>query len=405
MSQNATYAGPEWARWLDSMEGVPEWPPPKPAAQPTTGWRPRVLQRFERLGELAPGVVLAFVLAVVGERLAYWLGTSVLGFAHSPVGAVPVAVLLGLLVRNLIGLPAVYEPGLKVCIRFLLRAGIVLLGLRLSLGAISVVGLAALPVIAVCIGSALVAAGYLGRLFRLPRRLAGLIAVGTSICGVSAIVAAAAAIEAEDDEVSYAVACVTLFGLVALFTYPFFAFWAFGDPQLAGIFLGTAIHDTAQVSGAGLIYQQQYDAPDALNAATVTKLIRNTCMAAVIPLLAVAYVRSAAARKRARVSWHLAIPLFVPLFLLAAAVRTVGDLGDRPFGLVSPDVWADGLKMADQLSLWCLALAMVAVGLGTGLAKLRTLGLRPFAAGLATAVLVGGVSFGLLTLARWLGWV
>jgi uncharacterized integral membrane protein (TIGR00698 family) len=250
----------------------------------------------------------------------------------------------------------------------------------------------------------LVAAGWLGRLFHLPRRLAGLIAVGTSICGVSAIVAAAAAIEAEDDEVSYAVACVTLFGLLALFTYPFFAFWALGaDPQLAGIFLGTAIHDTAQVSGAGLIYQQQYDAPDALNAATVTKLIRNTCMAAVIPLLAIVYVRSS--KKRARVNWHLAIPLFVPLFLLAAAARTVGDLGDRPFGLMSQEIWKDGLRAADWLSLWCLALAMVAVGLGTGLAKLRSLGLRPFAVGLATALLVGGVSLGLLTLARMLGWV
>jgi uncharacterized integral membrane protein (TIGR00698 family) len=407
MPQEATYAGPEWARWLDSMEGVPEWPPPKPApAAPPTGWQPSLAKRFERLGELAPGVVLALLLAVAGERLAAWLGTAVLGFTNSPVGAVPVAVLLGLIVRNVIGLPAVYEPGLKVCVRFLLRLGIVLLGLRLSLGAVSVVGLAALPVIAACIGSALVAAGWLGRVFRLPRRLAGLIAVGTSICGVSAIVAAAAAIEAEDDEVSYAVACVTLFGLVALLVYPFFAFWAFaGDAQLAGIFLGTAIHDTAQVSGAGLIYQQQYDAPEALNAGTVTKLLRNTCMAAVIPVLAVMYVRSAAATKRVRVNWHLAIPLFVPAFVAAAALRTVGDLGERPFGFLSKETWAQGLKTADQLSLWCLALAMVAVGLGTGLGKLRTLGLRPFAVGLATALLVGGVSFGLLKMAQVFKWM
>jgi uncharacterized integral membrane protein (TIGR00698 family) len=400
-----TYAGPEWARWLDSMEGVPEWPAPAARKAPP-GWQQQVARRFERLGELAPGVVLAAGLAVAGERVASWVGTSVLGFEHSPVSAVPVAVLLGLVVRNLIGLPAVYEPGLKLCIRFLLRFGIVLLGLRLSLGAVSLVGLAALPVIVVCIASAIVAAWWLGRLLGLPRRLAGLIAVGTSICGVSAIVAAAAAIEAEDDEVSYAVACVTLFGLLALFTYPFFAFWACGgDAPMAGIFLGTAIHDTAQVSGAGLIYQEQYNAPDALNYATVTKLVRNSCMAAVIPLLAVAYVRHAHGPKRTRVSWHQAIPLFVPLFVLAAAVRTVGDVGARPFGLIGTDAWSDLLKAADRLSLWCLALAMVAVGLGTGLAKLRTLGLKPLAVGLATALLVGGVSLGLLSIAHALGWV
>jgi uncharacterized integral membrane protein (TIGR00698 family) len=400
-----TYAGPEWARWLDSMEGVPEWPPPAARKAPP-GWQQRITERFERLGEFAPGIVLAAGLAIAGERVAHWVGTSILGFEHSPLNAVPVAVVLGLLVRNVIGLPAVYEPGLKLCIRFLLRFGIVLLGLRLSLGAISLVGLAALPVIVICIASAIVMAWWLGRLLGLPRRLTGLIAVGTSICGVSAIVAAAAAIEAEDDEVSYAVACVTLFGLLALITYPFFAFWACGgDAQMAGIFLGTAIHDTAQVSGAGLIYQEQYSAPDALSAATVTKLVRNACMAAVIPLLAVAYVRHTHDKKRARVNWHQAIPLFVPLFVLAAAVRTVGDLGNRPFGLMSEGTWADFLKAADRLSLWCLALAMVAVGLGTGLAKLRTLGLKPFAVGLATALLVGGVSLGLLSIAHALGWV
>jgi uncharacterized integral membrane protein (TIGR00698 family) len=400
-----TYAGPEWARWLDSMEGVPEWPAPAARKAPP-GWQKRVGRSFERLGEFAPGMALALGLAVAGERLAHWFGTTVLRFGHSPISAVPVAVLLGLLVRNTVGLPAVYEPGLKVCVRFLLRVGIVLLGLRLSLGAVSLVGLVALPIIVACIASALVVVSWLGRVVRLPRRLAILIAVGTSICGVSAIVAAAATIDAQDDEVSYAVACITLFGLLALFTYPFFAFWACGgDAQTAGIFLGTAIHDTAQVAGAGLIYQQQYDAPEALNNAAVTKLVRNTCMAAVIPLIAIAYLRTKQERKAGRMSWHQAVPLFVPAFVVAAAVRTVGDLGGRPFGVLSGETWREWLSAADRLSGWFLALAMVAVGLGTGLGKLRNLGLKPFGVGLAAAVLVGGVSLGLLTIARTLGWV
>ena len=328
MPTETTYAGPEWARWLDSMEGVPEWPPPAARKAPT-GRQQKVIKAFERLGEFVPGVALALGLAFLGEWIAFWFGTRVLGFSHSPISAVPVAVLLGLLVRNVIGLPAIYEPGLKFSVRFLLRVGIVLLGLRLSLAAVSLVGLAALPVIVACIACAIVAAWWLGRVLHLPRRLAALIAVGTSICGVSAIVAAAAAIEAEDDEVSYAVACVTLFGLLALFGYPFFAYWAFAEQHpFAGIFLGTAIHDTAQVAGAGLIYEQQYDAPEALNYATVTKLVRNACMAAVIPLLAIAYHRSGT-RRKSKLSWHQAVPFFVIAFVIAAAVRTVGDLGDR----------------------------------------------------------------------------
>src|SRR5207248_11402201 len=187
-----------------------------------------------------------------------------------------------------------------------------LLGLRLSLGAVGGGGLTALPVVAACIVAALVGATWLGRVLDLPRRLSALIAVGTSICGVSAIVAAAAAIEAEDDEVSYAVACITLFGLVALFGYPFFAHAVFAEqPQLAGIFLGTAIHDTAQVAGAGLIYEQQFNAPEALNTAAVTKLMRNLCMVGVIPLVSVLYHRSARGRERGRQKWHALVPLFV----------------------------------------------------------------------------------------------
>jgi uncharacterized integral membrane protein (TIGR00698 family) len=397
----ATDAGPDWARWLDSMEGVPEW---VPVRKPPTGVHPRAAKAFERVGELAPGVVLALVLGVAGAWLATWFGTAVLGFNHSPISAVPVAVLLGLIVRNAIGLPAVYEPGLKLCVRTLLRVGIVLLGLRLSLVVAGQVGLVAFPIILACIASALIAAIWLGRVLHLPERLATLIAVGTSICGVSAIGATAAVIDAEDDEVSYAVACVTLFGLLALFGYPFFAVYAFGgDPRAAGIFLGSAIHDTAQVAGAGLIYRQQYDAPEALDAALVTKLLRNACMAAVIPLLAILHHRSGS-RAKGKVSWAQAVPLFVPAFLAAACVRSVGDLGERPFGLLTKDSWTGILKGADWLSGWCLALAMVAVGLGTGLANLRKLGVRPFLVGLAAAVLVGAVSLGLLTAARLAGW-
>src|SRR5262249_4818219 len=155
---------------------------------------------------------LALALAFAGLRGANWLGTSVLGFAHSPISAIMVALLLGLAIRNAIGLPAIYEHGLKFCLRAVLRLGIMLLGLRLSLAAVGEIGLVGLPIILGCIATALVMVTRINRALGLPRRLGSLIAVGTSICGVSAIVATGPAIDAEEDEVSYAVACVTLFG-------------------------------------------------------------------------------------------------------------------------------------------------------------------------------------------------
>ena len=94
----------------------------------------------------------------------------------------------------------------------------------------------------------------IGRWLKLPSRLATLIAVGTSICGVSAIVATGPAIEAEDEEVAYAVATITIFGILATFLYPYLAHALFGqNATAAGLFIGTSIHDTSQVTGAALI--------------------------------------------------------------------------------------------------------------------------------------------------------
>jgi uncharacterized integral membrane protein (TIGR00698 family) len=398
------YHDPQLARWLGSMEGVPDWPEPVEAPVERalrTRLQNQLNQVFGWLGGLCPGVTLALGLAFVGLKGARWLGTSLLGFAHSPISAIMVALLLGLAIRNAIGLPGVYEGGLKFCLRHVLRLGIMLLGLRLSLAAVGQIGVAGLPIIAGCIAAALVLVTWINRILGLPRRLGSLIAVGTSICGVSAIVATGPVVDAEEDEVSYAVACVTLFGLLALFCYPFLAHVLFrGDARMAGLFLGTAIHDTAQVAGAGLMYRQQYGAPEALETAAVVKLVRNLFMAGVIPLMAMLYRRgdSAASMRNARPKWHQVVPLFVLGFLAMAAVRSLGDLGARPFLVLDKGQWARFLEAADVASGWCLATAMAGVGLGTGLAKLRVLGWRPLCVGLAAAALVGGVSFGLIIL-------
>jgi uncharacterized integral membrane protein (TIGR00698 family) len=401
MSQSDIYHDPQLAHWLGSMEGVPDWPEPGEApgeAARRSTLQNRLNQVFAWVGSLCPGLALAAGLAFVGIRGSEWLGTSVLGYTHSPISAIMVALVLGLAIRNAIGLPAVYEGGLKFCLRGVLRLGIMLLGLRLSLVAVGQLGLTGLPIILGCIASALVLVTWIGRAFGLRRRLGSLIAVGTSICGVSAIVATAPVVDAEEDEVSYAVACVTLFGLIALFTYPFLAHWLFaGDARRAGIFLGTSIHDTAQVAGAGLMYRQRYGAPEALDAATVVKLVRNVCMAGVIPLMALLYHRRGeGVSKSARPSWHQVVPLFVLGFVTLAAVRSLGDLGNRAFLVIDRPSWKAFLADADTVSGWCLATAMAGVGLGTGLAKLRVLGWKPLCVGLAAAALVGGVSFGLI---------
>jgi uncharacterized membrane protein YadS len=134
--------------------------------------------------------------------------------------------------------------------------------------------------------------------------------------------------------------------------------------------------------------------------AAVVKLVRNLFMAGVIPLMALLYHGGGdpATASQTRPPWHQAIPLFVVGFLAMGAVRSVGDLGARPFLMLDRDTWRQFLGSSDTASGWCLATAMAGVGLGTGLARLRILGWRPLCVGLAAAALVGSVSFGLITL-------
>lgn len=397
------YENPSLATWVDSMEGLPEWvdPAESPAEQAARSpWQAAGHRGFEALGGAVPGLVLAVALAVVGTLGADWLGVRVLGFDKTPISPILIAIAFGLLIRNTIGLPSVYEPGLALALKRILRIGVALLGIRLSLTAAGAIGLVAVPIVVACIASALVVVTWVNRALGLPGRLGTLIACGTAICGNTAIVATAPIIGARDDEVSYAVGCVTVFGLMALIGYPYLAQWLFaGDAQLSGLFLGTAIHDTAQVAGAGLVYLQQFGTDEALNTATVTKLVRNLFMLVVIPLVAVLHHRSEAVAGGARLPLRQAVPLFVLGFVAMTAVRTLGDVVAADSTWLSADAWEGFIGAIGHVSGWCLIVAMASVGLGTSLRRLKTLGLRPLAVGLAAAALLGVVSYAMI------GWV
>jgi uncharacterized integral membrane protein (TIGR00698 family) len=233
------------------------------------------------------GFLLALVLAAAGELLASSLAPA-LGLQPGSISGIMMAILLGILVNNLFTLPAAVRPGIRFSVVRVLRLGIVLLGIRLSIVEAGAIGLNSMPIIVGTVLAALAIVTYVSRRVGLGDRLGTLIAVGTSICGASAIVATAPAIGARDDETAYAVACITLFGVAAMLVYPFTAHWLFGmDSFRSGMFIGTAVHETAQVAGAGLVYQQYFGDQAVLDVATVTKLVRNLSMLLVIPLMAV----------------------------------------------------------------------------------------------------------------------
>jgi uncharacterized integral membrane protein (TIGR00698 family) len=339
------------------------------------------------------GLALALAVSVAGAHSAEWLGTSLLGFERSPISAIMMAIVLGMIFANSVVLPPSMMEGLRFCSGTVLRTGIMLLGIRLSLASAGKNALLATPFVAVAIAVGLITVAAMGRRMGVRRPLAGLIAVGTAICGATAIVATAPLIRPKEEEVGYAIACVTVFGLAAMFIYPVLGHYLFpAEPGLAGLFLGTSIHETAQVAGAGMMYQAQYDAPVALDIATVTKLVRNLFMIVVIPLVGVLYAEEHLEDTHPRRGWLRLVPWFIVGFAAMSALRTTGEFGTRPFGVLAPAQWDAVVGFLQSAAEYLLLLAMAAVGLTSRLSSMRQIGPKPFLLGLFAAAVVGGVS-------------
>jgi uncharacterized integral membrane protein (TIGR00698 family) len=366
----------------------------------------RALQRTLTPGLLwarqaLPGICIAMVLAIAARTLAQQLATGSAGLPKFPLSPVMCAVVLGMLWRNSVGVPAWATAGLNWTMHRLLRVGIALVGLRLTLAGATAIAASALPVALLCLAVALLGGWAVARTIGVPRRLGYLLALGTAVCGCTAVVAMSPVIRARHAETAFAVTCVVLFGCIAMLAYPWVAGHFFAaSPLHAGIFLGTAIHDTSQVMGAALIYSQQSGAPEALAAASVAKLLRNLSIAVLIPLGAWlmqrhdADAQAPASGAPARRATAL-VPVFVLGFIAFILVRTLGDT----LFAAGPS-WQALINTGYQGSDLFLTCGMTAVGLSVSFRDMWRIGWRPLAAGLVIASLVGLCSL-LLNLLLW----
>jgi uncharacterized integral membrane protein (TIGR00698 family) len=270
--------------------------------------------------------------------------------------------------------------------------------LRLTLAGATAIAVTALPVALSCLTVALLAGVAIARALAVPRRLGLLLAIGTAVCGCTAVVAVSPVIRARHAETAFAVTCVVLFGCIAMLCYPWVAGHFLGaSPLHAGIFLGTAIHDTSQVIGAALIYSQQANAPAALAAASVAKLLRNLSIAVIVPTAAWLVQRyetkaDATADDPVHAPSARARPPLVPLFVLAfigfIAVRTAGD---ALYGVSAP-LWKALVNTGYTASDLFLTCGMTAVGLSVFFTDMWRIGWRPLAAGFVVATLAGSCS-------------
>ena len=330
-----------------------------------------------------PGIILAFVLYTLSQGFNNVIGIEFFGYEKSPISTAMIAILIGIFFGNAFQIRGLFQKGLDFTREYILKFGIICLGIQLKPFEFLEFGKIAIPLIVICIISVLVVIKLLIKKLKIPTRMAYLISIGSTVCGTTAIMATAPVIKANKNEVSYAIANITLFGILSMLIYPYFANHYFdGEPMLIGLFLGTSIHETSQVAAAGLIYDQQFNSPETLNIATVTKLIRNTFLIIMIPLFAFLYNRNNSSKQN--YSLLKIFPYFVLGFVGMIIVR---NLGDQLF--ISNNNWIETIDVIKSSSKIFLTMAMAAIGLSTNLKDIKNMGYKPFVVGFIGMATVG----------------
>ena len=332
-----------------------------------------------------PGIILAFILYSLSQGFNNIIGIELLGYERSPISTAMIAILLGIFFGNFFKISNNFQKGLDFTREYILKIGIIFLGIQLKPFEFLDFGKIAIPLIIICIIGVLIVIKLLIKKLKIPTRMAYLISIGSTVCGTTAIIATAPVIKANKSEVSYAIANITLFGILSMLIYPYFINFYFGnEPLLTGLFLGTAIHETSQVAAAGLIYEQQFNSPETLNIATLTKLIRNTFLIIMIPLFAFLYNRGKSYKKN--YSLLEIFPYFVLGFIGMIILRNIGD---EIFFYEDEIIWNQIIDVIKFSSKIFLTMAMAAIGLSTNLKDIKRMGYKPFAVGLIAMITVG----------------
>ena len=321
---------------------------------------------LQRLLSLAPG--LALTAAIAGAAFALRLVPGV-----ATLSPMILAVLLGVVLHNLFGAPEAAREGVAFSLRFVLRSSIILLGLQITAGQAAALGVGGLAAIAVALVSTLAFTILIGRALGVSHGLALLIGVGTSICGASAVLAAKAATAGDDEDAAYAVACVTVFGTLAMFAYPLAQSFLHLSPRAYGLWAGSSIHEIAQAVAAAF-----QGGGDAGQFGTIAKLTRVAMMAPVVIVLGEMSGRLGLAGEGER--RRPPFPWFLIGFLALAALNSLVAI---PHEIAAPiGVGASFL----------LSMAMAAMGLHTDLRHIRSRGLGPLALGLLASLFICGAS-------------
>lgn len=278
-------------------------------------------------------------------------------FCLTPWASAPIALLLGLTLALTLGNPFPQLTGKPTT--YLLQASVVLLGFGMNLTAVYQAGKSGITFILAVISSALVLGFLLGKFLKLPIRITTLVSTGTAICGGSAIAAVGPAIKAEKDEMSVSLGTIFVLNAVALVAFPLIGHALDLSQTQFGMWAAIAIQDTSSVVGASSAY-----GPEALTLAATVKLARALWIAPIALALAFAFRKKGAGTK-------IAVPWFIFLFVLAAAIRTFAP------AFIFPSMFDSLVNLAKA----GFTVTLFLIGLSLSREMLKNVGVRPFLLG------------------------
>jgi uncharacterized integral membrane protein (TIGR00698 family) len=322
--------------------------------------------------EFLPGWILMLGIGLI----SMFLSEQIVIGGKNPIEAAVIAIILGILSRNSGLLPGIFLPGIRAFEKILIL-GIVLIGASLNFQTIGSQGAKILAIIVTSMTVSFFVIYFFGKIFRLPLALAVLLAVGTTICGGSAIAVTAPLIKAREEETSYAIGTIALWGFIAILLYPKIAQAMAVTDTHFGIFAGTAIHSTPQVVGAGFIFSDL-----AGKTATAVKLVRNCFMVPVAFLIALWYTHMAGSpeKKKTRVDVVRAFPWFLFGYFFLAVLNTLGYFS------------AEGINAFNTGGKFLILLGLAGIGLNTVFSSFKKVGLKPLLVGFLGSMVVAGCS-------------
>ena len=347
---------------------------------------------------VAPGVGLCAAIAI-----PCWF----LGEALPVVGAPVFAILIGMVIALWWKQPArgIVQDGIGFTAKKVLQYAVILLGFGLNLAQIAAVGAESLPIILTTIATALIVGYILYRVLSVDSVIATLIAVGSSICGGSAIAATAPVIRAKDEQVAQAISVIFLFNVVAALIFPTLGGMLGMSNEGFGLFAGTAVNDTSSVTAAAAAWDGMHPGSNALDDATIVKLTRTLAIIPITLALGILMARKEGADEAApnaqaasapsstrrkgplgNFSLKRAFPMFILFFLVASIITTIAVAAGADAAVFAP------LK---TLSKFFIVMAMAAIGLNTDLVKLVKSGGKPILMGLICWICIAAASLGM----------